>query len=631
MCGFASILSLTGEQINSEQLKRMSHVIRHRGPNSDGIYIKDSVGFAFRRLSIQDLSDAGSQPMQSPDQRYAIVFNGEIYNYIELREELIKLGFQFRSKSDTEVLLNAYIAWGKSCVEKFNGMWAFLIYDSKEKTLFGSRDRFGIKPLYYYRSATHLLFGSEIKAIRASGVCHAEVNWAMASRFLLEDRLGDTTDSFFKGIESIPPGSVFEVDVNGQLNVTKFWSLENLQREPCKDPVEAYREIFDDAVRLRLRADVPQGVFLSGGIDSTAIICEVARLRKEVNSNEPLKAFSFIHDEFDESPFINETIGQTNCELNRVTTDALQLWQSLDSALWYHDEPLHSLTALIGFNLSKMAAEHGTTVILNGQGADETCAGYPSYFRNYWYSLIKNGNFKQAWSEIGKYANAFDEDQRALFMQTYKTFIKSKFRAIPLYSRYSSKRNHERVTQHPWFTNQFTDYLPYEHFVDPRMDLHSALIDSTDIAPLPLYLRVEDRNSMAHGIEVRLPFLDYRLVSFLFSQASDEAKINSYWNKNLMREAMRNKIPENVRTRKDKMGFPIPAQTWVNEKLYKFYLEVLTDDVAKSRGIYNIEAMLKDLQKNRRNEIDISEELFDVVQFELWMKNVVDAPEYANG
>ena len=202
MCGFASIVSLAGEKINSEQLRRMSHVIRHRGPNSDGVYIKDAVGFAFRRLSIQDLSDAGSQPMQTSDQRYAIVFNGEIYNYIELREELIKLGFQFRSKSDTEVLLNAYIAWGKSCVDKFNGMWAFLIYDSKEKTIFGSRDRFGIKPLYYYRSTRHILFGSEIKAIRASGLCKTDINWGMASRFLLEDRLDDTTESFFENIQS---------------------------------------------------------------------------------------------------------------------------------------------------------------------------------------------------------------------------------------------------------------------------------------------------------------------------------------------------------------------------------------------------------------------------------------------
>jgi len=630
MCGFASIVSLTGENINSEQLKKMSHVIRHRGPNSDGIYIKDAVGLAFRRLSIQDLSDAGSQPMQTPDQRYAIVFNGEIYNYIELREELIKLGFQFRSKSDTEVLLNAYIAWGKSCVEKFNGMWAFLIYDSKEKKLFGSRDRFGIKPLYFHRSDKNILFGSEIKAIRASGLCHAEINWAMASRFLLEDRLGDTTDSFFQGIDSIPPGSFFEVDSNGQLKVTKFWSLEDLQQQPCNDPVETYREIFDDAVRLRLRADVPQGVFLSGGIDSTSIICEVARLRKEVNSNEALKAFSFIHGEFDESPFINETVDQTGCELNRVTTDALQLWGSLDSALWYHDEPLHSLTALIGFNLSKMAAEHGTTVILNGQGADETCAGYPSYFRNYWYSLLMSGNIKQAWHEIGQYASVFNEDRIRLFKQTLKTLVKSKFRSIPLYSQYTSKKNHQRVSQHPWFTEKFTNHLPYEHFVDPRMDLHSALIDSTQIAPLPLYLRVEDRNSMAHGIEVRLPFLDYRLVSFLFSQARDETKINSCWNKSLMREAMKDKIPENVRIRKDKMGFPIPAQTWVNEKLYAFYLEVLTDDSVRSRGMYNIDAMLKDLDRNRKNEIDISEELFDVVQFELWIKNVVEAPEYAN-
>lgn len=201
---------------------------------------------------------------------------------------------------------------------------------------------------------------------------------------------------------------------------------------------------------------------------------------------------------------------------------------------------------------------------------------------------------------------------------------------MPLYNEISSRRNYQRVCNHPWYTQELIEKLPYEYLTYSRQDLHSTLIDSTEISPLPLYLRIEDRNSMAHSIEVRLPFLDYRLVEFLFSQVTDEQKINSYWNKSLMRQAMKNKIPEGVRTRKDKMGFPIPAQTWVNEKLYKYYLEVLTDESTKSRGIYNLDVMLRDLSRNRNNEIDISEELFDVIQFELWIKNVVEAPEYTN-
>jgi len=629
MCGFASIIALHGGKVNVSHLKNMSRVIRHRGPNSDGIYIDDSVGLAFRRLSIQDLSKAGSQPMKSSDNRYVVVFNGEIYNYIELREELIKIGFQFHSGSDTEVLLNAFIAWGWDCLQKLNGMWAFLIYDTKLQKIYGSRDRFGVKPLYIYRSERNILFGSEIKAIRASQLCKTDVNWVAASQFLIEERLDETEKTFFKGIESIPPGSFIEVDLKGNVEVKKFWKLDELEGTQCSDPVETYRELFEDAVRLRLRADVPQGVFLSGGLDSTSIICEVARLKNDVGGNEPIKAFSFIHSEFDESSYISETVEDTNCQLNRVTTDATQLWGSLESALWHHDEPLHSLTALIGFNLAKLAASHGTTVILNGQGADETCAGYPSYFRNYWYTLMRSGNFLKAWQQIGGYANTFEESQFGLFSQTFKALIQSQFSRSDFYRKISGVRHQKMIRNHRWFTSDFVDHLPCEDEGRHRLDLESNLIAATEISPLPLYLRVEDRNSMAHGIEVRLPFLDYRLVSFLFSQVSSEMKMNGCWNKYLMREAMKGKIPELVRKRKDKMGFPVPAKTWVSENLHEYFREILTDSAACERGIYNIDVMLGDLDRHRKGEIDISAELFDVVQFEMWMKGVFEAPEYA--
>ncbi len=317
MCGIAAIVTLNGMSVDKLVLERMTSSLRHRGPDEGGTYISGPLGFGFRRLAILDLSIAARQPMVSDDGEVILVFNGEIYNYVELRRELLSLGHTFRSRGDTEVLLRAYLQWGMDCLTRLNGMWAFLIYDRHNNRIFGSRDRFGEKPLYYYRNRNCVLFASEIKAIRASGEYPSEINWTIAARFLLENRMNRVDESFYAGIEQVSPGSAFELDLLGRWRRWRYWSTDQIPSAEVKDPADSFAEIFEDSVRLRMRSDVPLGVCLSGGLDSTSIICAVARLRgpSEGRSDGPLAAFSYITKEYDESRYISATIEYTRARL----------------------------------------------------------------------------------------------------------------------------------------------------------------------------------------------------------------------------------------------------------------------------------------------------------------------------
>ncbi len=293
MCGIAVTIGLNGRMIERSAVERMADSLFHRGPDDSGIYLDASIGMGFRRLSILDLSEAGHQPMVTADQQYVLVFNGEIFNYVELRAELRTLGYEFRSSGDSEVLLAAYREWGRECLARLNGMWAFVIYDRRRRCLFGSRDRFGVKPLYVSREGGVVQFASEIKALRASGYLRTGINWKTAAAFLLEGRLDSQAETFYEGIEQIPAGSGFEVGLDGTWRQWLFWSLERLSPTIVENPAEKFADLFEDSVRIRMRSDVPVGVCLSGGLDSTAIICAAARQQgaRAARSTEALQAF----------------------------------------------------------------------------------------------------------------------------------------------------------------------------------------------------------------------------------------------------------------------------------------------------------------------------------------------------
>ena len=617
MCGIAAMVALQGGSADPDVVELMTSSIAHRGPDEAGSFFWGPLGLGFRRLSILDLSSAGHQPMLNEDGSIVLVFNGEIYNFIEVRRELQALGHTFRSTGDTEVLLRAYCEWGTRCLTKLNGMWAFLVCDLKRGRLFGSRDRFGIKPLFRYRGNAHVLFASEIKAIRASGLYRGGPNWSVVSSFLVEGRLDETDQSFYAGIEKVPPGTAFELQLDGTYKEWRYWSLDDSEATDVEDPSHNFAELFEDAVKLHMRSDVPVGIHLSGGLDSTSILCASARVRSAEHAVGPLMAFSYMSPEFDESTYIEDTIKQTAAQLIKLEATPDGLWQRLAEVLWFQDEPIHTMTALVGYELMALTRKHGIKVILNGQGADETIAGYPSYFRNYWHTLFRNGQLRRGWREIDAYAKAHGGDRGSMFAwQVYQLF-KLRLSRVKGLSGLAEGRRRTPSRSASWFNKQLIETLPENPALRGGIGLDVTLRRSIDRNPLPLYLRIEDRNSMAHSIEARLPFLDYRLVSLLFSLPV-KWKMRGGWNKYVLREAMRGRIPESVRIRVDKMGFPVPAGQWFRGALYEPVMDTLASRGTRERGIYNINVIRKDLERHKRGEIDVSESLFSVTQFETW-------------
>ena len=618
MCGIAIICGITGKPAEAETLERMTQSLVHRGPDDSGHYLDGAVGLGFRRLAILDLSPAGHQPMISEDGRFVLVFNGEIFNYVELRKELIDAGYQFRSTGDSEVLLNAYRHWGADCLPKLNGMWSFIVYDRTRRSLFGSRDRFGVKPLFVYRDRDQVLFASEIKAIRASGVYRGGLNWKVASHFLLEGRLDDTNESFYEGIESIPAGSAFELDLKGTWKSWMYWDLNQVHCTEVKDPAQEFAELFEAAVRLRMRSDVPVGFCLSGGLDSTAIICAAARQRAEnsQSASGPMQAFCYMPKEFDESRYISDTLAMTGARLTVLQTNPRELWDSLRRMLWYQDEPVHTMTAVVGYHLMNLVATHGIRVVLNGQGADETIGGYFSFFPDYWRELLSRGRWRHAMAEIRTHVEVHDGRSLVHAKDVAMRLLVSLLHHASMYRSLARVRHIRKVQSHPWFTEDLTARFSSEDRPPIVNQLNGVLKRAVTRSPLPLYLRIEDRNSMAHSVEARLPFLDYRLVSLLFRLPS-HWKVRGPWNKFILREAMRGRIPESVRARADKMGFPTAGQKWFAHDLYEPMADLLSSRAVRERGIYNVQAVVADLARHKRGQVDVNHDLFHLAEFEI--------------
>lgn len=622
MCGFAAVMSVGGPPVERCELERMGQSIQHRGPDDAGFFFDgDFLGIAFRRLSILDLSPAAHQPMLSEDERYVLAFNGEIYNYIELRDELSQLGHTFHSSGDSEVLLRAYQEWGMACLEKMNGMWAFIIYDRQERKIYGARDRFGKKPLYAYCGPGSIVLASEIKAIRASTRYNAmEPNWPVVSKYFLRGSLDTDCETFYPRIYQVEAGTAFEIDCTGQWRTSKYWSLDDIEPAEIGDPKSSYAALFEDAVRLRLRSDVPVGVSLSGGLDSTGIICAMSKLRRELNEKEPISAFSYMDKDFDETRYIEDTIEATDATLFRLESDPLHLWSTVQRMLWYQDEPVHTLVGAINFEIMRLAQSKGVKVILGGQGADETCAGYPSYFQTYWSSLLVSGRLAALWKETTSHCRAWDRDLASTLQSVLKHSIKSLPRYSKAYRAYKAGKWAGERRRNGWFTEDFTGSYDAVELEIVHLSLGQALRHSVRAEHLPLYLRIEDRNSMAHSIEARLPFLDYRLVTLLF-QLPDGWKLRGPWNKYIQRQAMQRLLPESVRSRRDKMGFPVPVKRWFSDVLYEPVNDLLHSRSVRERGIYNLDKIYADLKRQKEGRGDVSEELLRVVQFEILFKD----------
>src|SRR6266513_6151427 len=431
-------------------------------------------------------------------------------------------------------------------------MWAFVIHDRRRGVLFGARDRFGVKPLFVHHGKDAWLLASEVKAILASGLYVRETNWQVTADFLLHGKLDETPATFYAGIEQVPPGCAFEIRLDGTWRQWTYWSLSGIEPQPLPDAEEAVAELLEGAVRLRLRSDVPVGVCLSGGLDSTAIICAMARNRQggatAAGQAAPLLAFCYHEAAFEERAFIADTLAQTGALLRRISLTPEAMWESLVEVLRFQDEPIISGAPMAGFHLMKLAASNGVKVVLNGQGSDEVLAGYPSYFDDHCRTLLRTAQVTRAWHEIQQYAAGHRTSARHLFLRSLSRLFHHELRRLPPYRSLASKRRWRRFKQKRWFAPCLLERHTAADEGYQDSDLNAVLRRSVERARLPHYLRLEDRNSMAHGVEARLPFLAYRLISLAFRVPADR-KMQGVWNKALLRHSLRGRVPDSVRNR----------------------------------------------------------------------------------
>jgi asparagine synthase (glutamine-hydrolysing) len=580
MCGIAGIISVNTDEVVEARLKAMTDIISYRGPDGEGQWISQNgnVGLGHRRLSIIDLTENGRQPMQYLH-RYSMVFNGEIYNYIELKELLIQQGYCFQTETDTEVLMALYAKEKENCLSFLDGMFSFVIYDNETNEIFAARDRYGEKPFYYHhQEGKHFLFGSEMKCLWAAGI-KKDVNNRMLFAYLNYGSIQnekDWSETFYKGCTNLPHGHYLKVAVSTcKIRIVKYFDIDikiinNAVTE--SQAQEKFRELFYKSVKRRLRSDVKVGSSLSGGLDSSLIVCVIDEINK--GTCQKLNTFSAVFPGFErnEQKYIDRVVKHTDSISHFITPNSEQIIEDLENLLWHQEEPFGTASIYAQYCVMRLAKENNVTVLLDGQGADEYLAGYHSYYRPFFYELRKNYP-KISESQYQSYlalqnANLVNE----VLKKDFKYFVRSKIPGIlKVGKNLSNYYSHKKTS---FFSEDFyhahikNNGIPYKY---PK-SLNEALYHNMFQGELQTLLRFCDRNSMAHSREIRLPFLSHELVEFVFSLPSF-FKINEGWTKWIMRSAFSHLLPHEIVWRKDKIGYEPPQSNWlenkqVQEKIY---------------------------------------------------------------
>lgn len=619
MCGILGIWQRNGRPLDLLSVHRATTILRHRGPDDEGYLLVDTksgrtvlcggentapelalptlqhflgehfdLAFGFRRLSILDLSPAGHQPMPSRDGRYWIIFNGEVYNYLELRAELTSHGHEFHTGCDTEVILAAYSQWGPDCLRRFNGMWALAIWDNVERRLFVARDRFGVKPFYMAQSPhSTFAFASEIKALLDVGQLPFQPSPLAISGYVAQGRFPSHRrgDTFFEGVTSLP-ASHYAFISKSTVSPHRYWSLPKSERGaelPLDQAQQQYTQLFSDAVRLRLRADVAVGTCLSGGLDSSSIVAvggELLRTEHAVSLERLGKhqqTFSAVYNtqgRWNERTYIDQVLAVTGAGGNSVVPSGEKLWNDLERLVWHQDEPFQSTSIFAQWCVMQLARQRGATVLLDGQGADEVLGGY-SPFSIWLGQLLKTGHPSQAiWALRDIHAvtglNPVPLLLRALAVQSPGKLL-GQVRSVKAKQAVATSGLSSDLAQ-DWLHTQQQHTHPYSSQRSLNKHLASLILEES----LPNLLRYEDRNSMAFSIEARVPFLDYRLVEYVFAQAG-QWRIHGGWTKWLQRAAVKDLLPHEVVWRRDKVGFETPEQQWLQAGQAKL-LDILSDD-----------------------------------------------------
>ena len=598
MCGIAGFWNLNGMPVSRVKLETFTDTLTHRGPDGNGFYVdKDAnLGLGHRRLAIIDTTDTGRQPMSFGNGRYWITFNGEIYNFLELRNELAQHGYQFVTESDTEVVMAAYDKWGEDCQLRFNGMWAFAIWDQKKKQLFISRDRFGVKPLMYFYNRKRFAFASEMKAFLALDWFQAEFDPEMVATALTDHQLIEGSErTLLRDLKRLLGGYCLSLKQNGDLKIRRWWNtLDHLEPVPASydQQVERYRELFLDSCRIRMRSDVPIGTALSGGLDSSSIVCGMRHIRDLGNAGDRLasdwqRAFvaTYPGSIIDERPYADSVIQKTGATpvYCKITPD--MYLKNFEHVLFQYEEisDLH----LGPWMVHKAQREHGIVVTLDGHGGDEALGGYPWHVTADLQAAIKDLSIQKSLTLINtmKQLNLYPQEQ----------FY---WKSIQVISKKTLKRILKK--EDTWLKQ------PPAKFVSPafeddraRLKKRDALFQSLYVdfhfTHLPMVLRNFDRLSMAHGVEVRSPLMDWRLVAYAFS-LPPESKISGGFTKRILRDAMKGLLPEDIRLRTGKLGFPNMAESWSSPKAKEFILDVVLSREFQESTVWNGPQIQQDLE-----------------------------------
>ncbi|MBM2820459.1 MAG: asnB [Candidatus Berkelbacteria bacterium] len=624
MCGIVGIIKFDKKPVDKNILQELTDTLSHRGPDDEGIFIDNTIGLGHRRLSIIDLSPLGHQPMFYNNNNLAIVFNGEIYNYLEIKNDLEKSGYKFKSESDTEVILAAYKKWGEKCLERFNGMWAFILFDKKRNQIFIARDRLGVKPVYYYHDKDKFIVGSEIKALLKYPEIKIHPNEKIVWDYLITGWLDYSDETFFKGIKELRGGHYILIK-NKNIIIKKYWDLsKEINSRSPQENINKFQGLFFDAIRLRLRSDVPIGTCLSGGLDSSAIVCAINRfLRKEkfdqIGSWQ--KTFSAIYGKdfpkADEQKYITEVIKKTEAKSFSVTPSAKKLKTEVENLIYHQDQPVSTTSIYAQWNVFRLAQSKKIKVMLDGQGADELLAGYTGYFGIYFLSLIKRGKIITFLRELYFYLIKHPDGWSEL-REVFSRALKAGWLGSKAASSYQGLNPQFKIFNDN-FLNKFHPVKRKKIFQD---DFKNSLYHSL-MMNLSSLLRYEDRNSMAFAIESRVPFLDYRLVEFVFG-LPNSYKIRNGETKWIMRQALKGLLPPKIIDRQDKIGFATPEEYWLKNDLKNDLFKVFKSSSFQKRGYFDSEKVVKLYQDYLDNKFSDGQLFWRLYCLEIWLRIFID-------
>lgn len=658
MCGIFGIWHPDAHPVDLSAVQEAVTTLRHRGPDDEGYLlvntrtgrvvqcggkdtdsrmslprIEEFFGESFdlvlghRRLAILDLSPAGHQPMGGSDSTRWIVYNGEIYNYLELRSELKGYGYEFHTDTDTEVILAAHEQWGAESLTRFNGMWSFVLYDARRRSLLCARDRFGIKPLYYVLRDGTFIFASEIKALLGIMASERSPDCAAIFDYLAWGLVNHSQHTFFEGVDSLLPGHYLLLQ-NGQLRLHHFWDLERAAGEldirgwDDRRIADQFRELLTDALRLSLRSDVPVGSCLSGGLDSSSIVCLGSRLMfgeegmpaQIVGDRQKTFTACFDDPRIDERRHVATVVKATGAQAHSTFPRPEHLFEIMPRLMWHQEEPFGSTSIYAQWRVMELAKQHGVTVLLDGQGADEMLAGYPGAQSVYLGALLRSGRWLTLWREAKQY-QATELGDRGHLAGLRRALLS----ALP--AQFKDWLHGVRGNRWPtWLNSEFAQ----AHSNRGRLPHHAngslrTLLRDQMAYHLPALLRYEDRNSMAFSLEARVPFLDHRLVSFVFS-LHDHQRIFRGLSKAVLRRAMKGIVPETILNRRDKIGFATPEEAWLSGPLWPQIKEILFSDSFRSLPFFNHSKVHHLLSLYEQDHIKTGGTLWRWVNLGIWMQ-----------